>query len=275
MRRMETPLETLSSPALFELARREVDGEDWSAISELCRRADPDDLLRALSLTRAESFLDRRLGCVLLGRFHTAEGEPAFLEESLPSLIEALEDPEDAVRIDAIYALSHRWDERALPGVLAFRLHPDAEFRVAATHAIMNCSHERPEAIAALIELTRDEDAGTRDWATFGLAQAIASDSPEIREALFARVADEDAEVRGEALIGLAERRDERAIEAVRSELRKPLEGDWAIEAARRLATPELVADLEAIERDVVSELPGWILQGLFEALDACRAGRR
>jgi hypothetical protein len=70
--------------------------------------------------------------------------------------------------------------------------------------------HTDRKAVRTLIELSADPDADIRDWATFGLAQQIGTNTREVREALYARVEDEDDDTRAEALMGLARRRDER-----------------------------------------------------------------
>jgi HEAT repeat protein len=79
--------------------------------------------------------------------------------------------------------------------------------------------HDEPLAIQSLIELTKDEDARVRDWATFALGQQVDADTPSLRDALIERLTDSDDDARGEALIGLARRGDRRLIPALIDEL--------------------------------------------------------
>ncbi len=70
----------------------------------------------------------------------------------------------------------------------------------------------RDEAVAALRELSADEDEDVRNWATFGIGRMHEGDDPATREALIARVEDPHDETRGEAIWGLAFRHDERVL---------------------------------------------------------------
>jgi HEAT repeat protein len=71
--------------------------------------------------------------------------------------------------------------------------------------SITDQSDPAPEAVDALIRLSEDADEGTRDWATFGLAELLEADSPEIRAALTARLADSD-QIADQARAGLVKR---------------------------------------------------------------------
>lgn len=79
--------------------------------------------------------------------------------------------------------------------------------------------------VETLIQLSQDEQADVRDWATFALAREIERDTPGLRDALLARLGDPDPDVRAEALAGLAARKDRRAIEALLAELDSAAEG--------------------------------------------------
>jgi HEAT repeat protein len=72
--------------------------------------------------------------------------------------------------------------------------------------------HTDSRAIACLITLSADPEIPVRDWATFGLAVQIDTDTPEIRAALRARLDDPDCDTAGEAMVGLARRKDAQVV---------------------------------------------------------------
>ncbi|MGZ8337211.1 MAG: HEAT repeat domain-containing protein [Allosphingosinicella sp.] len=122
--------------------------------------------------------------------------------------------------------------------------------------------------LASLIELSRDEDTGVRDWATFTLA-ARDDDTAEARQALLDRSVDPDFDTRSEAIWGLARRRDGRALPLLLEALCGEQIGELFIEAAGFLARPELVETLEELQQ-------WWDLDPalLSEALARCRGER-
>jgi HEAT repeat protein len=110
-----------------------------------------------------------------------------------------------------------------------------------------------PGAVAALMELTADEEPEVRDWATFALGTLVAQDTPELRDALAGRLADEDADTRVEAVHGLAMRGDLRAAEPALELLAQAARGEagrtsvWKQHALR--AAAERLAELTGDER--------------------------
>ena len=116
-----------------------------------------------------------------------------------------------------------------------------------------------------LIELSRDEEADVRDWATFALA-ARDDDGVEVRQALLERAGDADFDTRSEALWGLARRRDERALPLLVEALRGDQVGELFIEAAGFFARPELVGALEELKQWWRGEA-----ELLAEAMARCR----
>ncbi|MFD7977737.1 ankyrin repeat domain-containing protein [Streptomyces sp. NPDC059071] len=114
-----------------------------------------------------------------------------------------------------VVALGRCGDGSAVPELLAFAGHPDAEVRrqvAAALTGIVPAGHA--EAVGTIVALSRDPDARVRDWATLALAE-LPDDTPVVREALAARLADPDPETAAEAARGLAIRQDPRAVEAL------------------------------------------------------------
>jgi hypothetical protein len=116
-----------------------------------------------------------------------------------------------------IHALGNLNDSRRIEAVLPFANHPGSNVRYAVVHCISGLSDHR--AIQALIQLSTDTDRDVRNWATFGIASLIDTDTKEIREALVARLNEKDDEIRGEAFIGLAIRGDASVIPAFLREL--------------------------------------------------------
>ena len=108
----------------------------------------------------------------------------------------------------------------------------------------------------ALIDLTHDDDAGVREWATLGVgSQLLFSASPRSfetsersRAALRERaVVDTEPEVRGEALIGLARRSDPDTSRLVDAELRGYSVAKSTLRAAILLSDPGLRVPLERL----------------------------
>lgn len=124
--------------------------------------------------------------------------------------------------------------------------HEDETVREAVLHAVRRSSH--PDALAALINLSRDAVEELREWATFALgSQLPLVDGPEVREALAARLTDAHEATRDEAVIGLGLRGDARALGPLLAQLERGFVGQALFEAARALASPKLKAPLEAL----------------------------
>ncbi|MCX5658212.1 MAG: HEAT repeat domain-containing protein [Planctomycetota bacterium] len=221
------------------------------AAQELC--ADPDSDRRELGVKILRGWI-----------------EDLHVDESLASLIPLLDDVVPDVASEAAVALGFGRDRRALGPLLAHMDHWDSSVRWGVASALSGYSD--PEAIAALITLSRDESIDVRNWATFGLRLREEVDTPALRQALIDRLDDEDGEVRGEAMIGLARRHDPHALPAVRAELAlEELDGDWAFEAAEILADPSLYADLLRFNENPPWKTDSTPIYYLVAALKACR----
>lgn len=121
-----------------------------------------------------------------------------------------------------------------------------------------------------LIELTRDEDAANRDWATLLLAQQDI-DTPDVREALLGAADDENEVVRAEAVLGLAQRDKVLALPLLQRELAGESVSLPLLEATSVVAHPSLAADLRAFAEPSGNDL----LDALaIEALQACEAAQ-
>jgi HEAT repeat protein len=215
------------------------------AVSVLHFRGTSDVLDRATKLCRSDLAAERRLGAVILGQLGVPER--AFPRECLSILLEMLNCEEDIDVLQAIcIALGHLGQPEAVEAALRFRIHPDPSVRFGVIMALTG--HEDGRAIEGLIELSKDEDAHNRDWATFALGSQIDLDTPAIREALLQRLNDEDFDTRCEAIAGLAQRADRRVIPALARELTSDCVGTLAVEAAATIAAPELLPHLVALK---------------------------
>jgi HEAT repeat protein len=79
-----------------------------------------------------------------------------------------------------------------------------SHFRDSKTIPALHGLRKQDVAVQTLIELSADESADVRDWATFGLAVQTERDDPDVRAALLARMNDPDDVTREEAIRGLA-----------------------------------------------------------------------
>src|SRR5215468_1899585 len=73
----------------------------------------------------------------------------------------------------------------ATAALLRVKSHPSSQVRLAVAQAFGR--HDTHEMVAALIDLSADEDEDVRDWATTGLGTMTDLDTPELRAALAAR----------------------------------------------------------------------------------------
>ena len=199
-------------------------------------------------------------------------GHPENVDAALPVLLGLLEHETDIQVLAAIAsALGLMWTPRCLGPLLSLATHADGDVRLAATQGLGGamCEIEDPAGVAALLVLSRDEDAEVRDWATFQIAQ-LEADSDEIRSALWERVQDTDTDADGEALVGLARRKDSAVRRILAARLKEGNAGNLIVEAAAELGDPALYPLLVRLAER------GWKLSDqrpevLDQALEACR----
>jgi HEAT repeat protein len=170
---------------------------------------------------------------------------------TLGALLEALDSETAAAPLASIVAaLGHVGDAGTLGRIFPLAVHASAEVRLAVAFAVATISPQPlvPEALVALIRLSRDDDPEVRDWATFGLGLSDA-DGPDVRAALLARAEDAYHEARAEALFGLAVRRDPRAVPHLIRALQSPQVGGLEVDAAAAAADPRLLPALWALRQ--------------------------
>jgi len=255
-------LERVEALGLEDTARESE--ERWALVSELHRRGTSTVYEAATRWCSSPRFLLRCLGADVLGQLGFGEGYP-FAERSTVTLIDLLNDPDPAVIDSALVALGHL-KSGDLHAVCALAGHAAPSVR----HSVAFCLGGRNDdlAIQTLQRLSRDDDAGVRDWATFGLGALSNVDTPELRQALVERLHDGDAQVRGEAMCGLARRKDMRAAHAIIDELARQDGSELAIEAVGEMPQGEFVPLLEAL----LASNPD--AEHVRRALDECRRTR-
>jgi hypothetical protein len=227
----------------------------WEVISSIVSEC-PDDALEAgASLLRGGTERQRTLGADILGRL--VGPDPGSRAPILEALLAAFAVEKAAAPLASIVAaLGHAGDPGVLGSVFVLADHADAEVRLAVAFTVATISPQplAPEARAALIGLSRDNDPEVRDWATFGLGTLSDVDGPDVRAALLARAEDAHREARAEALFGLAVRHDPRAVPHLIRALQSPLVDDLAVDAAAASADPRLLPALWALRQAGVAD---------------------
>jgi HEAT repeat protein len=269
--RTQTAADPRSTAELIRLALAAPDDDAaWKFVAILHSRCDHEVLDAARGLCFSELAPERKLGAHILGQIGApGAGFPDAVFDCLANLLRRESDEEVLAAI--AFALGHLDDPRCLDMLLSLKGHPSAGVRFGVVNGISGQSH--PAAVQTLVELSRDEDRETRDWATFGLGTFIDTDSEEIREALAARLGDEVEEIRNEALVGLARRRDPRALPPLLVALSGAEPSAMHIEAAMALGDAALLPSLMAIKHrreDHFSAEAEW----LDKAIDSCLKGR-
>jgi HEAT repeat protein len=198
---------------LFAAATGERDDDSrWEAIEELQRRGSRDVFERAAYLCHHDSTRARITGAEVLAQLG-GDARP-FRSEAWPILQSMLADEDSTVLAGAVQALGQQGDERVIESATRLTTHAEANVRWAVASALAEWAHDE-RAMRILVSLTRDEDPGVRDAATFAVGALSELDTPAIRSALVARLDDCEASVAREAQLGLARRHDRRVIPAV------------------------------------------------------------
>jgi len=234
----------MTSPELDELFAQTLIGDyddelPWKAVSALRRIGTREVFDRAAAWCKSGNPMERARGASVIAQLGKTEEHRtnSFPEESYLAVSQMLQKENEIQPLNsAISALGHLDNPTAVPLIVSYQQHPEAEIRFAVTFALGQFAND-PKAIQVLIELTRDLDDDVRDWAVFGLGTLGDTDSAEIRDALFACLNDTNDDVREEAMVGLAKRKDQRVLPALiaalnQSELDDPGITQLTIEAA-------------------------------------------
>ncbi len=213
------------TPSFDELLTRalavpDVDHEVWWATTyALQERHDPDVWDTAAALRDRADPLQRHFGAEVLRTIN-------LLDESADSPFDAplvdmflpwiAKEPDPRVTRALTAGLADAQDLRAEVPLPALTRHVDGKVRQWAISGLRRAAEaESPEALAALIEGTTDEDAAMR----LAACRTLASAPPHVAGAsgaLAARLTDADESVRVEAAVRLALRGDPRGDEVLR-----------------------------------------------------------
>ena len=210
------------------------DEAPWQAVHALRQIGSREVLETASDWCRSDAPLKRARGADVLAQLGKTADHPEnnFPEESFNAIATLAESEKHIQPLSsAIHALGHIGDPRAIPLLVRYSTHSESEIRFAVACACGSFANELP-IVAVLLELMRDTDEDTRDWATFALGSLGSVDSPEIRDAFAARLNDSFEDVVEEALAGLAQRRDPRALPLLLHRLRHPDVDDLTLESA-------------------------------------------
>lgn len=202
----ERGLDEVLQKAKLEWADTE---DEWQPhVCALAARGDAETLAAMVELSTGERPPHRELAAYVLGQLGTSvPALPAEQEAALRAMAEREDDP--FVLSAIICAFGHLGAPAGQDWLLAQHAHEEAYVREAVAFALGGRRGE--DSLRALIELSGDEDAKVRDWATFALGTLAESDDPALRDALAARLEDPDEDTRMEAVHGLALRGDDRA----------------------------------------------------------------
>ena len=207
--------ELTGTPAQWISRALQIDDIDsaqyWQFVSALQARGDRATLDQMLELSRGDGAA-RRLALLVLGRF----GEPkrTYQTEIVARLLKMWREKAGDADADLVAALGHySTDSDVRQVLLGLVEHPDFWVRWYLTHAFG--ADGAPASVAALIQLSRDEDAAVRDWATFALGNLTDAYTPAVRAALLARLDDADARTRLEAIHGLVEHGEPKVLAAI------------------------------------------------------------
>lgn len=208
----------------------------------------------------------RRAAADLLAQAHF--GNPEFEEPAGVVLVRMLGREKHPETLHSLaIALGHNGHPGRIPLLVNLRAHEDNGVRSAVTYGLAGCND--PDAVAALIELSRDADTDVRDWATFALGSQTELDNGAIRQALWARVDDTDLETQGEALVGLVRRKDSRVGQLLGRLLLEPTVSYRVVEAAEEYRRPELLDQLRKLQSRR-ADREEWLETALNRAIRAC-----
>ena len=187
----------------------------WELVRSLQYRL-PGTIDQVEELSRSDHEASRAAAADVLGQ-SCVETKfcPARCTETL--LLMLRQETTGSVLVSIICALGHMHDNRTIDPLSRLQSHPDERVRQAVVSSL--CGFEDEQAVAVLLERSKDPDRDVRNWATFGLGSQIDVDTATIRSALFARLEDDDDEIRGEALVGLAVRGESGVVPALLKEL--------------------------------------------------------
>lgn len=264
-------LDAMSTEELIDKALTVEDEEAaWDYVTTLHHRGTKEVFDAAAKLCSSENPFERSLGADIIGQLGVPKR--AFPEEALEILHRMVDEEKDPMALStALIAVGHTQppeDDANLDHIVALKVHPDADVRFGVVQALSG--RNDAGSVGTLVGFMSDEDDDVRDWATFGVASLIDTDTPEVRAALWERVSDKHEDTSCEALIGLSIRGDDRVYDKLVEKLNSEEPTTLMFEAAAELGDVRLLEPLKKLLEANTADPEvdeGWV-ESLREAIE-------
>ncbi|MCU1681521.1 MAG: hypothetical protein JWQ81_2260 [Amycolatopsis sp.] len=259
----------MDSDTLFAQAVASARAEDHETVWNLLPRIAESDREAARvareHVTSPDPVL-REVACDLL----KVSSELNDVDENTATLLISLaaNETDENVQGAIVRALGSTKDFRAVPVLIGFAAHSDADVRCSVAVVLPSVMGDVVDdaAIEALLGLSRDPDQHVRDWATFAVGQQTKADGEDVRAALWERTADTFADAREEGIRGLARRRERKVLPLLASLLEEESAHVLTFDAASYLADASLLPLLRKFDPTD---------RGVAEALVECDPAER
>jgi HEAT repeat protein len=200
-------LSSLSSAELFAGARIDIAGDDPDSpvpyLVALHERPTEEVFDIAVELLCGDDFADRELGALVLRELGPSDdvGRRPFTARAVPALVDRLSQESDPRVLGwVISALEYNGAREALQWVLPFADHPSwrVRFQVAAAlPSLVDPECIEADALAVLQRLCRDDDAETRFYALYALAEEVVGvEAEQLSRSITDRLDDPDEQIR-------------------------------------------------------------------------------
>lgn len=190
----------------------------WENIHELRMR--PSDLLfnRCLQLISSQNEKEKRVGIDILAQL----GSPnrPYLSQTLEIYFNLLNSETDELILSQIlFGIGHNNENLTAKQIEKICAIYQIGSSLVYEGLIFALGFiDTSKTIDILIQLSTDQKAHNRDWATFFLAESKRNNK-KIRQALWNRIDDKNKNVRLESIMGLAKRKDSRVLEVIKTQI--------------------------------------------------------
>lgn len=239
-------MDTLFAQAVAA-ARAEDHETEWNLLLRIAGSGGEAARLAGEHVTSPDPVL-REVACDLLkvtGDLNDVGEETVTLLISL-----AANETDENVQGAIVRALGSTKDLRAVPVLISFARHSDADVRCSVAIGLPSAMGEVVDdaVIETLLALSRDPDQHVRDWATFAVGQQTTADGDDVRAALWERTTDSFAYAREEGIRGLARRRERKVLPLLAGLLAEETAHTLTFDAAAYLPDASLLPLLEKFE---------------------------
>jgi HEAT repeat protein len=246
---------TMTSTAIGDLFACTLKGDydddaPWQAVHALRKLGTREVFEIAATWCKSDNWLMRARGVDVLAQLGKTINHPLnrFPEDAYAIISELVQSEKDlrALR-SGIIALGHLDNVTAVPIIVAFQRHSNADIRFSVAFSLGSFPNN-DLSVETLLAMMEDSDEDVRDWATFGLGVQGDRDSTAIRDALLRSLSDTNEDVREEAMIGLGKRKDQRVLSSLFAALDSPQITVRVAEAA------SLMLDMEGDPQEMGAE---------------------